>query len=254
VNNDFDYSVLDQRDHRPWPMPGTPWVMTQTWHDLLFAHWPIEPSLMAARVPNVLDLDLFEGTAWLGIVPFRMTNVAPRGVPPLSWMSAFPELNVRTYVRVGDKPGVFFFSLDATNRMAVTTARVLFGLPYHRAAMEMKHDGDTVEYRSRRGGDAAADALFDGTYEPCGAAFQPAPGTLDYFLTERYCLYTVNRSARPTRVDIHHAPWSLQRATATLRTNTMAAASGIQLPATAPILHFSRRQDAVAWLPTAARA
>src|SRR5688572_19761624 len=202
--NDFDYDILEQVQHRPWPMPEAPWILTQTWHDLLFAHWRINRTELEARIPAGLELDLYEGEAWLGIVPFRMTNVAPRGVPALPWVSAFPELNVRTYVRVGDKPGVYFFSLDAGNPLAVGFARTMFNLPYYSASMDVAENDETVRYRSRRTvhGDQAAE--FGSTYRPSAGVFRAQPHTLEYFLTERYCLYTVNDSEEPQRLDIHH--------------------------------------------------
>jgi uncharacterized protein YqjF (DUF2071 family) len=223
-----------------------PWVMTQTWTDLLFAHWPIDPLLLRSKVPASLPLDLFDGRAWLGIVPFRMSNVAPRGVPALPWLSAFPELNVRTYVRVGDKPGVYFFSLDAGNPVAVWVARALFGLPYYSASMDVEVRGLDVQYRSRRIRDTRT--RFAASYRPVGPVAAPASGTLEYFLTERYCLYTARRVVR--RVDIHHPPWPLQAAEAELDENTMAEPVGIDLPPSPPLLHFSKRQDVVAWAPT----
>src|ERR687892_361778 len=128
--------VLAATAHRPWPMPDGPWIMTQTWNDLLFAHWPVDANDLRQRVPAGLDLDLFEGQAYVGVVPFHMTNVAPRGVPAIPWVSAFPELNVRTYVRIGAKPGVYFFSLDAGNPVAVAVARAMFNLPYYPATIE----------------------------------------------------------------------------------------------------------------------
>ena len=147
TTHDFQYGVLDVVAHRPWPMPVSPWVMTQTWHDVLFAHWPINPQTVRAHVPPALNLDLFDDDAWVGVVAFEMSNVAPRGVPALPWLSAFPEINVRTYVRVGDRPGVYFFSLDAASRVAVRAARALFQLPYFRADMDVHRGGDgTVEY------------------------------------------------------------------------------------------------------------
>ena len=142
-------SVFTATAHRPWPMPDEPWLMTQSWHDLLFAHWRVDADQLRRRVPAALPLDLFDGSAWVGIVPFHMTNVTPRGVPPLPFLSAFPELNVRTYVTRDDKPGVFFFSLDAANALAVTTARSILGLPYFQAEMTV-HAGDWVTYRSHR--------------------------------------------------------------------------------------------------------
>jgi uncharacterized protein len=250
--SDFSYAILEDTRHRPWPMPDRPWAMTQSWHDLLFAHWPADANQLRALVPAALPLDLFDGQAWVAIVPFHMTNVAPRGVPSLPWVSAFPELNVRTYVTVGGKPGVYFFSLDAASAAAVTAARMLFGLPYYLARMTVVPAGDEIDYESTRvvtSGDAAE---FAATYRPIGPPAPPSPGTLEHFLTERYCLYTADGDT-VRRVDIHHPPWPLQPAAARIRTNTMASAIGIDLPAREPLLHFAKRQDVVAWLPTTSR-
>jgi uncharacterized protein YqjF (DUF2071 family) len=244
----FNHRILDETTHRPWPMPDGPWVMTQTWHDLLFAHWPADVALLRSKVPAGFELDLFDGQAWIAVVPFRMTNVAPRGVPPLPWVSAFPELNVRTYVSVHGKPGVYFFSLDASNPVAVGVARLLAHLPYYTADMECTNAGNGwIEYRSRRTSSGAPPAAFSARYRPTSDAAPPARGTLEYFLTERYCLYTVDTAFRPYRLEIHHPPWPLQRADAQIGTNTMADAAGIRQPSMAPLLHFSKRQDMVAW-------
>jgi uncharacterized protein YqjF (DUF2071 family) len=243
----FDFGILGVTAHRPWPMPTSPWIMTQTWHDLLFAHWPVAAGALRERVPAAFEIDVFEDEAWLGLVPFRMTNVAPRGVPALPWLSAFPELNVRTYVRVGGKPGVYFFSLDAANPVAVGVARTLVHLPYYSARMSVTERDGFIEYRSRRTSSHTPLAEFTGRYRPAGPVDRPATGTLEHFLTERYCLYTVDKSARAYRLDIHHPPWSLQQAEAEITTNSMADAAGVHLPARTPLLHFSRRQDMVAW-------
>jgi uncharacterized protein YqjF (DUF2071 family) len=228
-------------------MPSSAWIMTQTWHDLLFAHWPLAPESLRSRVPSEFELDLFDRRAWIGIVPFYMTNVAPRGVPALPWLSEFAELNVRTYVRAGGKPGVYFFSLDAANPIAVHTARLLLRLPYYRAAMRVVRTARGVSYRSARAGRRPAEFAAD--YRPVGEVVNPKPGSLEYFLTERYCLYARGRRRRPYRLDIHHPPWPLQPAEAEIGGNSMARASGITLPDTAPLVHFARRQDTVAWPP-----
>lgn len=220
--------------------------MTQTWHDLLFAHWRVPASELAPLVPPELPLDTFDGHAWIGVIPFHMTNVAPRGVPSLPYVSAFPELNVRTYVTRDAKPGVYFFSLDAGSAVAVAAARALFGLPYYTATMDVRDAGGAIEYTSRREGGLAAE--FAASYTPSGSARPPQQGSLEYFLTERYCLYTVDDARCVHRVEIHHPPWPLQPANADIRVNTMAAAAGIRLPETAPLLHFSRRQDMVGWM------
>lgn len=222
--------------------------MTQTWHDLLFAHWPLDPGVLAPKIPPDFLLDRFEGKAWLGIVPFTMSNVSPRGVPALPGLSAFPELNVRTYVRVGEKPGVYFFSLDAGSVTAAAAARALFNLPYHSASMQAVGDAGYVRYSSRRSGTGRAE--LSATYRPVGSVFEAIPGSLEYFLTERYCLYHVDRRGRPYRLEIHHPPWPLQFAEADITRNSMAQASGIILPDVKPLLHFASRQDMVAWMPS----
>jgi hypothetical protein len=231
-------------------MPDRRWVMTQTWHDLLFAHWPVDAGSLRSKVPAQFELDLFEGVAWLGIVPFRMTNVVPRGLPALPWISSFPELNVRTYVRVGSRPGIYFFSLDAGRWLAVRAARALLNLPYFTASMESAANGGRVAYASERCG-AGGTARFRATYGPTGAPFTPPSGSLEYFLTERYCLYHLHRGGAPYRLDIHHPPWPLQPAEGELTRNSMATVHGISLPDRPPLLHFARRQDMVAWAPVA---
>lgn len=228
-------------------MPDSPWIMTQTWHDLLFAHWSVDPQVLASKIPSSVELDLFGRRAWIAVVPFRMTNVAPRGVPSLPWVSAFPELNVRTYVRVEDKPGVYFFSLDAGNPLGVVVARTMFHLPYYSASMSVEEDGAIVRYKSERKNEALAKLIA--TYNPNGPVFQARRGSLEYFLTERYCLYTVDDD-RTYRLEIHHPPWPLQLAEANIATNTMADAAGISLLPEPPLLHFSKRQDVVAWPPS----
>jgi uncharacterized protein YqjF (DUF2071 family) len=242
--------VLNHTAHRPWPMPDAPWLMTQSWHDLLFAHWPVDARMLRERLPPGLPLDLYEGQAWVGVVPFDMTNVAPRFVPALPGISAFPELNVRTYVTVDGKPGVYFFSLDAENSVAVTLARTLLKLPYFTASMDVTRDDGWVDYWSERHAEADTPAAeFEGRYRPIGPVQHAEPGTLEYFLTERYCLYNVDDKFEAYRLDIHHPPWPLQAAEATITLNTMADAAGIRLPSMAPLLHFSKRQDMVAWAP-----
>jgi uncharacterized protein YqjF (DUF2071 family) len=248
-NHDFDRSILDAVEHRPWPMPDAPWVMTQTWHDLLFAHWPVDKVVLASKIPSPLELDLYDGEAWVGIVPFHMTNVSPRGVPSMPGVSAFAELNVRTYVRFGDRPGVYFFSLDAASALAVAAARTMFHLPYYLASIEREEQDGGIRYRSRRTVEQGSGAELLVSYRPAGRVFHPVEGSLEYFLTERYCLYTIGKTSHPLRVDVHHPRWRLQPAEATFERNTMADAVGIRLAARAPLLHFARRQDAVAWLP-----
>ncbi len=239
--------MLTEVAHRPWAMPNRPWIMTQTWHDLLFAHWPVDPQHLRSKIPRAFEIDLFGAEAWVGIVPFYMTNVAPRGIPSLPGLSAFPELNVRTYVRVDDRPGVYFFSLDAGSSVAVHAARHLLNLPYFRASMNVAADAKGIRYQSRRRANLSAE--FVATYEPIGAPSVAAAGTIEYFLTERYCLYEIDRSGKPYRLDIHHRPWSLQPAMVHIERNSMAGPAQIDLSDPPSFVHFSKRQDTVAWGP-----
>jgi uncharacterized protein YqjF (DUF2071 family) len=221
--------------------------MTQTWHHLLFAHWPTDPETLRAYVPPSFEIEVCAGSAWLGIVPFDMTGVRPRGGPPVPGLSAFPELNVRTYVRVDDKPGVYFFSLDAGSSFAVAAAR-LIGLPYFRARLDVRQDVDGVHFHSRRLV-SRVEAALDVLYRPDAPAFQAVAGTLEHFLTERYCLYALDPMGHPYRLEIHHPPWELQAAVATFHRNSMAAAAGLALADEPPLLHYVVQQRMVAWLP-----
>jgi len=241
---------LQQTAHRPWPLPRRPWIGRQSWHDLLFAHWPVDVRALRERVPAGLELDLYDGQAWVGIVPFDMTNVAPRFVPAVPGISGFPELNVRTYVTVGGKPGVYFFSLDAESAIAVRLARAMLKLPYFTASIDITRQEGWIDYWSERLADNdAPPAEFEGRYRPIGAVQQALPGTLEYFLTERYCLYHEHRSGEPYRLDIHHAPWPLQPAEARILTNTMMEANSLSSPDGLPLLHFARRLDVITWGP-----
>ena|ERR1700676_5477717 len=241
-------SILDCTAHRPWPLPSRPWIMAQSWHNLLFAHWEVAAAELRPYIPAKLGIDTFEGKAWLGIVPFRMSGVRLRWTPALPWLSAFPELNVRTYVTLQGKPGVWFFSLDAANAVAVAAARLSFHLPYFRARMTCSGANDWIQYRSERAHSGAPDASFGVRYRPTGQCFGAQPGTLTHFLTERYCLYSAARE-QIYRGEIHHRAWPLQPAEAEFAKNSMAEAAGLTLPAEMPLLHFAKRQDMIAWAP-----
>lgn len=228
------------------PRPRRPWSIAMRWHDLAFLHWPVAPSVLRAQLPVGLELDTFDGAAWLGVVPFRMSAVRPRWLPALPGLSAFPEINLRTYVCAEGKPGVWFFSLDVTRSLAVRVARSAFHLPYFRARMRVEREGEWIRYASRRRG-PGTQAGFAGRYRPAGEVFRAAPGSIDAWLTERYCLYTADRRGRLLRGDIDHAPWPLQRAAVELQDNTLADGAGLPPTRGEPLAHFARRLDVVAW-------
>ena len=217
--------------------------MAQTWHDLLFMHWPLAPEILRPLVPERLTLDTRDGRAWLAVAPFEVRGLRLRGTPPLPGISRFAELNVRTYVTYDRKPGIWFFSLDAASAPAVAGARRTYHLPYFHARMNIARAGGRIRYRSVRGA-----ARLDVEYAPAGPARPPAPGTLEHWLAERYCLYALDGRGSLRRAEIHHLPWPLQPAEATLHENAMAP-HGVALPPGAPLLHFAGRQDVIVWRP-----
>jgi uncharacterized protein YqjF (DUF2071 family) len=240
------HPALEETDHRPWPLPDRSWSWRQSWVDLLFAHWPVPASELARLVPRGLTLQEWDGSAWLGVVPFRMTGVTRRPLPPVPGLSAFPELNVRTYVERHGKAGVWFLSLDAGNRLAVHVGRTLFHLPYHHARFDVSGTAEWIGYAARR---TAGDVRFRASYGPRGEPYRAPVGTLERWLTERYCLFARSSSGRILRTDVHHRPWPLQPAEVAIADNGLAAVHGIRLPSRPPLVHFSRRLDVVVWSP-----
>jgi uncharacterized protein YqjF (DUF2071 family) len=239
-------AALRETEHRPWPLPKRPWLMGQTWYDLLFAHWSVAPELLQPLVPAPLELDVRDGRAWLGVTPFRVGGLRSRGTPPLPWLSHFPELNVRTYVHFGGRSGIWFFSLDAARVAAVVAARRSYRLPYFHAQMTIAREGTTISYQSRRIDSSGMPAGLRARYAPSGQRLAIEDGSLERWLTERYCLYVVDERGRALRGEIHHSPWPLQPAEATFEANTMAAPLAVDL-ASPPLLHFSARQDVLIW-------
>lgn len=242
-------TLLEDTAHRAYPPPGGSWALSMRWHDLLFMHWPVPAEWLRPLIPSSLTLDTFDGSAWLAVVPFRMSGVRPRFLPQVPPLSNFPELNLRTYVSAGGRPGIWFFSLDAHNPVAVRLARATFRLPYFDAEMSCQVSGDTVSYRSARTHRRAPGAEFSGRYKPVGEAIDSEPGSLERFLTERYCLYSADPQGRVRRGEIHHKLWPLQPAETEIETLDVTRQIGLELPATEPLLHYAKRLDVVAWLP-----
>jgi uncharacterized protein YqjF (DUF2071 family) len=216
--------VLSQTEHRPYPLPEGSWVLRMSWHHLLFVHWPVPEDVLRLLIPPALELDTFEEPAWLGVVSFCMESVWPRFLPALRRLSSFPQLNLHTYATHEGKPGIWFFSLDAHNPVAVCLARATFGLPYFDADMHCQARSDEVRYRSVRQHEDAPPARFAASYRL---------GSLENFLTERYCLYSTGvGGSGPVvrRGDIHHRMWSLQSAEVEAEELEMTARIMVMLP------------------------
>jgi uncharacterized protein len=218
-----------------------PWVMKQQWHDLLFAHWRVPAEKLRPVVHPAVPIDEFDGSAWVGVTPFKVEGFRPRWLPPPPLVSSFLECNVRTYATIDGRPGIWFFSLDAESRLAVRGARRFWRLPYFLAEMQAGE-----RYSTRRVSGDGPPAELEIAYAPSGGVFEAQPGTLEHFLTERYCLYTLNDDGQVVRGDIDHPPWPLQQARAEIFRNTMGRQIGVELEGE-PLLHFAARQDVIFW-------
>jgi len=241
-------NLLSQWDtsHRQWPLPRLPWMMKQTWNNLLFAHYPIKYEVLEKLVPNALPLDSFDGITWVGIVSFEMSGVRLRGVPRIPGLSRFSQVNVRTYVSLDGKPGVYFLSIDAGNWLAATMARNFIHIPYMHAKGSLNDNGNFIRIESGRQKDR--DVKLACTYRPISESFYAVKGSFDEWLTERYCFYTVNKKGDPLRCDILHKPWPLQKVEAEYSQNTLLSGQGIIVDSERPtILHFSKEMDVRAW-------
>ena len=220
-------------------------AIRMVWESLLFVHWPVGAETLRSLVPAGLDLDTFDGSAWVGLVPFTMPRVRSTRLPPIPTMHRFHECNVRTYVRCGNDAGVYFFSLDAASRLAVWAARLMWRLNYHHAGIELQREGDVVRYRVDRR--AGSSARLRCVWRAGAERPRAAPGTLDHFLTERYCLFTTDRRGRPLIGRIRHEPWSLRDAELLELEDGLVAAAGIRVPDEPPVLYHADRLEVAAW-------
>jgi uncharacterized protein YqjF (DUF2071 family) len=223
--------------------------MAQRWENLLFAHWPVEENALAPVVPPQLQIDTFDGMAWLAVTPFRVGAHRVLGTPHIPAVTSFPEVNVRTYTTIDGKPGIYFLSLDTVSRLVVGAARHVYRLPYFRSDISVEEGDGRLTFRSNRTSDDGPTAGLDIRYRPMRSPRIASPGSLEHFLTERYCLYTLDDRQRVHRSDIHHPPWPLQDAEAEIRHNSMATGLGLQLDPGGAVLHVSGRQEVLIWPP-----
>lgn len=238
---------LPSVDHRPWPPPREPWVMAQRWEHVLFLHWRVPRPRLERLLPPTLPVDTFDGSAWLTITPLSVRSLRMRGLPAIPGLSDFPEINVRTYVTVGGKPGVVFFSLDAGTAVGVVGARLWYRLPYFFATAGVDVRDGWCRFSSRREHPDAEPAAFTAQYRPTGEVAVAPAGSLDAWLTERYCLYAFDALDHVYRAEIHHAPWPLQPAIASLSRNSMTESLGLPIARAPARLSYARRLDVAVW-------
>ena len=236
--------ILNIIDHRPFPLSEGPWIMQQTWEDLLFAHWKLPREILEKRIPPTLEPDTYNGESYIAVTPFKMRDVRFRLLPPIPSATNFLEVNVRTYVKKNGKPGIYFFSLDASSTLSAIGARLGINLPYHIAEMSVTEADGTFNYSSYRKDEPAE---LEVSYKPVSEVFESASGSIEEFLTERYCLFQNIGEKRLIEIDIHHLKWPLQNAVAVFAKNTLARPAGIKLPDEMPLLHFSKSVKAAIW-------
>jgi uncharacterized protein len=243
---------LIRTSRKPRPLPPGRWLMTQRWNDLLLAHWPLPASTIAPLLPEGLQVDMFQSSAWLGIIPFWLDRIKVRGIPPVPGLRSFPDLCLRTYVREEQTgaPGVYCLSLDGNKLLAAAMGRALYCLPYYWAEMHLKQqtERDFLFYSRRRFTNRSVQfkALYRGL-GPTRKSVDYCAGSLEYFLMERYCLYSSNRARQLIRTNLNHVCWPLEEAEAEIERNDLAAAIGIQLPEQKPVLHYARRMVLYLW-------
>ncbi|MGM7723666.1 YqjF family protein [Metabacillus sp. Hm71] len=240
-------NLLNDFIHRPFPLPSKKYIMRQTWRNLLFLHWPIPLEKLRPYIPSALQVDTFNGSAWLGIILFVIEGIYPLGLSSVSLTPSFPEINVRTYVTCNGKPGIYFMSIDVENWASLKIAKNWYHLPYHSAEISFRKEGQTFHCHSIRKGNESAPISFMGKYVPVSEVYCPKEGTLDHWLTERYCMYSSKKGVNIFCGDIHHRPWPLQKAEVEVVKNTLFTPYQFDLSEVTPIAHFSTGVDSLIW-------
>ncbi|WP_135820665.1 YqjF family protein [Halostella litorea] len=215
-------------------------LVSMRWRDLLFAHYPVALDRLRPRLPDAVSLETFDGQAWLGVVALTMTDVRPRFAP---FGRTFPQVNLRTYVTIEGDPGVYFLSMDADERLAVTAARRTLGVPYYLSDASIRRRGSAVTVTSERVQAGEPDARLRATYEPDGPLEPVADGSFEDFAIDRYRLYLPGRGGIYTAL-VDHDPWRLRTATAEIAENTLFSAAGVGRPSADPRLHVAPAYDA----------
>ena len=233
----FAMGAVRQDGHLPFPMPNRPFAISQEWRELTFMHWKVDPERLKPHLPDGLEIDLFNGEAYVGVIPFVMKNVRPRGLPSVPGISTFAEFNVRTYVIKDGQAGVFFLTLDAKSLVTCFYAPRAYGLPYRYAKAKVKYEGESLQWRSRRSSDGAE---LIGSTSNKGPLQSSDSNTLEHYFFERYCLYTEHQGCI-RRAYVYHQPWSFTEAEVNLESNTLLESYNMGLDALSPdLIHYSQ--------------
>jgi uncharacterized protein YqjF (DUF2071 family) len=240
-------NILNEISHRPYPLPSKKWIMRQTWSNLLFLHWPISPDTLRPYIPSHLQIDTFDGYAWLGVVAFSVAGIYPRGLSSLSLTPNFPEINVRTYVTCDGKPGIYFLSLDVDDWASYTIAKRWYHLPYSFARIRFQKEEQTFHFESIRKWTANSPIKFKGEFIPLPEVYYAQKRMLDHWFIERYCLFSSDKRGNIYCGDIHHCPWPLQKVMTNIKENTLFSPFHFDLTKIKPISHFSRGVDTLFW-------
>ncbi|EDY81610.1 hypothetical protein VDG1235_1228 [Verrucomicrobiia bacterium DG1235] len=238
------HASLLSTSHRPWPLPPSQWKWRQSWLDLAFIHYRASSREIRSLLPEGVNLQKYDGSAWIGLVPFRMSGVMRRPMPDIPLLSSFPELNLRTYVEVDGEAGVWFFSLDAASLPMVFGGRLLYGLPYYYSKMSHRRQDDWIDFSSSR---KRSQVEFSARYRPVGDTFQSPAGTFEHWATERYCLYTTSAKGALERIEVHHQPWPIQKAEVEIERCDLFQSAGITLEDQLPVCHFSSGVNVVSF-------
>jgi len=238
--------VLKRIAHRPWPPPDRPWLWSQGWRDLLFCHWVVSVEALRSHVSHLLEIDVIDGSAWVSLVAFRMARVRPRWFPPFPPVSNFLELNLRTYVRSGDKPGVFFLSIHANKRLAARISRFFSPLPYVFAPMTLSPRDEGFKFRCQST-NQRHNVSYLTDYSPEAKVYAACQDSLTEWLLERYRLYVGNSKGELIQAEVHHEPWMVQNVDLDISSNTLGRDFGLDLPAVPDRAHFSSGVNALAW-------
>lgn len=239
--------LLIDSNHRPFPLPAKKWIMRQSWRNLLFLHWPVPLEKLRPHIPSSLQIDTFHGSAWLGLILFVIEGIYPLGISKFSLTPKFPEINVRTYVKYNEKPGIYFMSIDVENWASLKIAKNWYHLPYHSAKISFGKQGQTFYCHSIRKENGNTPVSFKGQYGPISEVYYPKEGTLDHWFTERYCLYSSNNGVNIYCGEIHHRPWPLQKAEIEVDKNTLFTSYQFDLSEIKPLAHFSTGVDSLMW-------